>query len=137
LLFHCSESALPVHAGIQCLRKEGGELIANSAGKQIGGECPVLKHLGSAEIAISNGISGLLFPLTALVAEGGNDHLTGDIQGLQINGGKVGRHGLILFGILDWVERTSFYEFTAFNAEIIVQDTWYAVFGAGFVARCA
>jgi len=42
----------------------------------------------------------LLFPLTALVAEGGNDHLTGDVQGRQINGGKVGRHGLILFGII-------------------------------------
>ena len=98
-----------------------------SAGKQIGGECPVLKHLGSAEIANSNGIGGLLFPLTALVAEGGNDHLTGDIQSPQINAGKVGRHGLILFGILVWVEKASFCELPALNTQIIAWDTWKAV----------
>ena len=97
----------------------------------------MLQRLGSAEIAICKGIGGLLFPLTALVAEGGNDHLTGDVQGRQINGGKVGRHGLILFGILDWVERASFCELPALNTQIIALNTWKAVPDALGVSQCA
>ena len=48
------------------------------------------------------------YPLAYMIAEGGDDDLTGNVEGRQINGGKVGRHGLNLCGLLEWVERAGF-----------------------------
>jgi len=39
--------------------------------------------------------------------------------------------GLNLYGFLEWIERTDFYESLALNAVIIPQGTGYVVPGAG------
>lgn len=87
-------SGAAVQASVHCLAKEGRELRAHSGGEQISGKCPVLQHHGIGQVTIGNGISGVLLPLAALVPKGSHDHTLGSVEGCQVNGGKVSRHGL-------------------------------------------
>ncbi len=84
----------------------------------------MLNHHGVAEVTIGNGIAGFLLPLAALVADGGNDHALGSVDGRKVNGGKVGRHWSDpLWDSGEWLRGRVSNEPLALNAVIIAHGT--------------
>ena len=76
----------------ECLGEQIRELCADRGCKDVGAECPVLDHHSIGEVAVGSEIRRFLLPLTYLVADGGDDDIMSNIDGAQVNFGKIGRH---------------------------------------------
>jgi hypothetical protein len=71
--------------------------------------------------------------LAALVPNGSNDHALGDVDGRQVKGREIGRHGLNLCGFLGGVERADFYESLALSDTSIALGTGESVLCDGLL----